>query len=335
MKAPLLCLLLTAGFLFGCEEAVSRPPQVLYASVAMTKAQKNSSTPADSGLYRRTAAGTWSHFGPRILGIMGLAVHPQDRAIMLIASSDGVVRSRDAGLTWRKTTGWEVADVRSVAFDPRRPELAYAVTAWGPLRSTDAGATWQLAQAGLPRLFAQTLLTSPKISGRVLIGTEVGLYRSLDAAQTWQRAEFPEIPVLRLAQGAAGRVLLAGTQGLGAYCSRDGGDTWGPVDPATATANLYAVAVAPQNPDLLAIGGWGTGVRTSVDGGKTWHDRNTTLPNRNIFVLAYDPDVPGRLWASTFEEGTFLTDDFGLTWRSGGLDGAYGFDYNFISDQGP
>jgi len=326
----ILFVLVTAGTASAAVDPVP-PAYEFYASVAMTKAQKNSSMPADSGLYRRDAQGAWHYFGPRILGITGLAVHPADPRIVLIASADGVVRSVDGGRTWRKTTGWEVADVRSIVFDPIQPNLVYAVTAWGPLRSADAGATWQLAQKGLTRLFGQTLVVDAAVSGRVLIGTEDGVYVSRDAAQSWQRAKFPEVAVLRLAVGGAGaKVLLATTQGRGAFVSRDGGDSWAPVDVATATANLYAAAIAPQDAGLLALGGWQTGVRVSRDGGRTWADRTAGLPGKNVFVLAFDPGVNGRLWASTFEEGTFFSDDLGLTWQAGGLDGAYGSDFFFI-----
>jgi len=307
------------------------PTYDFYAAVAMTKAQKNSSTPADSGLYRREASGEWQHFGPRILGVTGLAVHPADPRIVLLGSADGVVRSTDGGRTWRKTTGWEVADVRSIVFDAVTPDLVYAVTAWGPLRSTDAGATWQLAQQGLTLLFGQALVADAARSGHVLIGTEGGVFVSRDAAQTWQRADFPEVPVLRLAQGRSDtKVLLATTQGQGAFFSRDGGDSWTPVDPATAGANLYAAAIAPHNAALLAVGGWQAGVRVSADGGRSWADRTAGLPVKNVFVLAFDPGMPGRLWASTFEEGTFYSDDLGLTWQNGGLYGAYGADFIFI-----
>ncbi|HTO04739.1 MAG TPA: hypothetical protein VL069_13600 [Opitutus sp.] len=313
------------------------PTHDFYAAVAMTKAQKNSSTPADSGLYRRDAQGEWHHFGPRILGVTGLAVKADDPRIVLIASADGVVRSSDGGQTWRKTTGWEVADVRSIVFDPVQRNLVYAVTAWGPLRSTDAGATWQLAQKGLTLLFGQTIVADAATSRRVLIGTEDGIYISRDAAQSWQRAKnFPKVPVLRLVQGASEpKVMLATTQGQGALISRDAGGTWAPVDAATATANLYAAAIAPQDSALLALGGWQAGVRVSTDGGRTWADRSAGLPVKNVFVLAFDPDVKARLWSSTFEEGTFYSDDLGHTWQSGGLYSAYGSDFIFIPGARP
>lgn len=311
---------------------VATPPAAagLYAAVAMTKAQRNTSTPSDSGLYRRQDSGEWVHTGPRILGVASVAFHPLDPAVQLISSADGIVRSADGGRTWRKTTGWEVADVRSIAFDPARPDHAYAVTAWGPLRSVDAGQSWSLTQHGLGRLYCQTLVVDRQQPDRVLIGMEQGLYASTDAALSWQRLDFPEVPVARLVQSPIDAdLLLAATTGQGAWVSRDRGRTWTSVDPVTAAANLYAASVHPHDAARMATGGWETGVRVSSDGGLTWVDRSAGLPNRRIFVLAFDPAEKSRLWASTFEEGSFYSDDLGLTWRDGGLYGAYGADFVF------
>jgi len=312
--------------------AVATPADTttFYAAVAMTKAQRNTSTPSDSGLYLRKPSGDWTHTGPRILGVANVAVQPTNPAVMLIASADGIVRSADAGRTWRKTTGWETADVRSLAFDPARPDRAYAVTAWGPLRSTDAGQSWSLAQSGLDRLYCQALTVDRAQADRVLIGMEQGIYASTDAAATWTRLDFPEAPVNRLQQSPVdANLLLAVTIGRGAWLSRDRSSHWTAVDPGTARANLYAAALHPHDASRMAIGGWETGVRVSADGGATWGDRSAGLPNRRVFVLAFDPTQKNRLWASTFEEGSFYSDDLGQTWQDGGLYGAYGADFVF------
>ncbi|MBS0664619.1 MAG: hypothetical protein JSR48_15230 [Verrucomicrobia bacterium] len=324
--------LLLLALLGSASVAVAATPASrLYAAVAMTKAQRNSPTPLDSGIYVRDAAGQWTLFGPRILGVLSVARSPSHPEVMLLASADGVVRTADGGRTWRKTTGWEVADVRAFAYDAGNPDQVYAATAWGPLRSTDGGATWTLAQAGLDRLFCQTLVADTTKPGRVLLGLEHGLAVSTDGARSWQRVAFPDVTVLRLVQSAADpRLLLAATQGRGAWLSRDGGATWTATDPGSATANLYTATLAPQDPARMAVGGWGAGVRVSTDGGATWTDRTAGLPVRNVFVVAFDPDVRGRLWASTFEEGTFYSDDLGVTWRDGGLYGAYAYDFVFL-----
>lgn len=331
MKSPALLVLSLATLLSPlCAAAAS--PHTLYAAVAMTKAQKNSATPADSGIYVHQADGTWAHFGPRVLGINSMAVQPGSHGqVMLIASGDGILRSTDGGKTWRLTTGWQVMDVRTFAFNPANPDEVYATTCWGPWRSTNGGATWQATQAGLNLLYCQTAVADSQHPGRVLLGTEDGIYQSLDGARTWARTDSPPATALHLEQSQADpQLLLAGTEGRGAWISRDAGASWRQTDPGSAKANIYAASLDPRHARVMAIGGWGVGVRVSTDGGATWVDRSRGLPVKNVFVVAFDPDVPNRLWASTFEEGTFYSDDLGATWQDGGLYGAYAFNFIFV-----
>lgn len=332
MKTPAFFFLTFLVALAPACATTAQSEHQLYAAVAMTKAQKNSSTPTDSGLYRRQADGSWEHFGPRVLGINSVAVQPGSQGqVMLVASGDGVVRTTDGGETWRLTTGWEVIDVRTFAFNPSNPDEVYASTCWGPLRSTDGGATWSLAQDGLNLLYCQTVVADSQTPERVLLGTEDGIYISTNGAKTWSRTDSPPATALRMVQSdAEPRLMLAGTQGRGAWISRDAGRSWSQTDPGSAEANLYAAALDSHAANNMAVGGWGVGVRVSTDGGKTWSDRSTGLPVKNVFVLAFDPDVSGRLWVSTFEEGCYFSDDLGQTWQDGGLYGSYGFDFVFV-----
>ncbi len=328
MKTPLLFILTLATVLTTACASDQAPEYQMYAAVAMTKAQKNSSTPTDSGIYQRQIDGSWETFGPRVLGIYSLAEQPGSKGrVLLVAAADGILRTTNAGKTWRLTTGWDVIDVRTFAFNPANPNEVYASTCWGPLRSIDGGATWQHAQAGLNLLYAQSIIADSQTPGRVLLGTEDGIYLSTNGAKTWARTDSPPATALRLVQGSIDpNILLAGTQGRGAWISRDAGDTWTQVDAGSAKANLYAATLDPNNADQMAVGGWGVGVRVSVDGGVTWEDRSIGLPVKNVFVLSFDPDVVGRLWVSTFEEGFFFSDDQGKTWQDGGLYGSLGFD---------
>lgn len=340
MKSPAACLLaltlpvLTWSAPASAEVVTDKPAPTpahrFFASASLTKAQINTPLAADFGLFYRADDGKWLPFGPRVAGF-GLTIQPGDPAIMYVPSTDGVVRSRDGGKTWRQLTGWEIADVRSIVFDRIDPRLAYAATAWGPIRSTDGGDSWQAALQGLTKPYCQTLVADPQRAGRVLLGTEDGLYVSTDAALSWTRVESPAATVLRLVRSEANdQLLLAGTQGRGAWLSRDGGATWAAVDAGSATANFYGAAMNPADAATMAVGGWSVGVRVSEDGGRTWADRSAGLPVKNVLVVAFDPDAKGRLWAATFEEGSFYSDDFGRTWKNGGLYGANGSDFIFI-----
>ncbi|MCF3650120.1 WD40/YVTN/BNR-like repeat-containing protein [Synoicihabitans lomoniglobus] len=300
----------------------------LYAAATMTGNQRNTATPSDAGLFQRLPSGVWTNTGPRILGVASVAIHPTTPAVKLIASADGIVRTADNGVTWRKTTGWQVADVRAITFDSGNPDTVYAATMWGPLRSENGGQSWGPTPQGLDRLYSRTLLADRAQPGRVLLGMEEGLYVSTDAALTWAKLDFPTATVTQITQSPVQpNLFLVSTLGHGAWQSQDRGQMWTLIDPTTA--NLYAAALAPHDPAVMATGGWETGVRISTDNGETWQDRNAGLPNRRIFVLAFDPHQPGRLWASTFEQGTFTSDDLGQTWQDAGLHGAYGADFVF------
>ena len=303
----------------------------LFVAASMTRSQRNSSIPTDWGMHRRDGGGEWSRFGPRLLGIAGMAHDPANPEVLLVGAGDGVLRSEDRGRSWRLTTGWQIADVRAFAFDAGQPGRVYAATQWGPILSVDGGRSWRGAAEGLPVRYAQTIAADRATPGRVILGTEQGVFVSENGAASWHAVDSPPVTILRLVQASSRPALfLAGTEGRGAWRSRDGGRSWQAIDPASAGTNLYAVAIRSDAADTLAIGGWETGVRVSTDGGETWAERSDGLPSRRVQVLAFDPDHPGRIWAAIHEEGNYTSDDLGLTWRFAGLYGAYGHDYVFV-----
>jgi hypothetical protein len=115
----------------------------LFAAASMTRSQRNSSIPTDWGIFRRDGIGEWSLFGPRILGVAGLAYDPTNPQVLLLAAGDGVLRSEDRGRSWRQVTGWRISDVRTFAFDSGDSRRVYAATQWGgsagPLRTDPRG----------------------------------------------------------------------------------------------------------------------------------------------------------------------------------------------------
>ena len=305
----------------------------LFAAAAMTKAQKNSSIPTDSGVFIQNEAGDWIGFGPKIQAVNSATGDPSDPDTFFLACGNGIVRSHDGGDTWRLVTGWEISDATAIVIDPSDGRRVYASTGWGLWKSVDRGDTWSSANQGLSETFSKTLVLDALDPTRLLAGTAGGLYVSNDRAGTWTRiTDIPPTNILRLRRGVTNpRTWLAVTEGHGAWLSTDNGATWTATAPDISGANLYGAAVDPLNSDHLAVSGWGVGVWISEDGGKTWQDRRDGLPSLNTFSLVFDPDSAGRLWASTFEEGTVYSDNFGQTWKDGGLRGAYVNDSGFLT----
>ena len=330
MKTLSVLLLASLSVSVLADRADGRPH--LFAAAAMTKAQKNSSIPTDSGVFIRTDAGEWVAFGPKIQAVNSATVDPTNPEIIYLACGNGIVRSRDGGLSWRLVTGWEISDVAAIVIDPTDGNRVYASTGWGLWKSTDGGDHWKPADNGLTETFSKTLVLDPTEPDRILAGTAGGLFVSRDRAETWKRVvDVPPTHILRLRQGAADpNVWLAVTEGHGAWLSKDDGLSWRSTAQSLVHANLYGAAIDPTDSDHLAVAGWGVGVWVSPDGGKTWMDRSAGLPVVNVFSLTFDPTEPGRLWASTFEESTWYSDDSGKTWVDGGLDGALVNDSGFL-----
>ncbi len=71
--------------------------------------------------------------------------------VLYASSGDGVLKSEDAGDTWRAmNTGLSETGVVAVALHPTQPLRVYALTASGTVfRSIDGAATWQ-RQGQLP-----------------------------------------------------------------------------------------------------------------------------------------------------------------------------------------
>ncbi len=320
--------------------ADAAPPANLFMAAAFTKAQRNSSIPTDAGVFVRSAAGEWRSFGPKIQTVNSAAVDPANPDRIFLSCGNGIVRSLDGGATWRMVTGWQVSDVFEIAVDPNDGNRLYAATAWGPWRSTDGGDSWTFVDDGLAEHYTRSFALDPRNPRRLVLGTAAGLHVSTDGADSWQRvAAVPAVNILRVRHGEdRPTVWLIGTEGRGAWLSTDGGQQWQPTAPATATANVYAVAVDPTDARRLAVGGWAIGVLVSSDGGATWQPRADGLPSTNVLTLAFDPAHPGRLWAGTFEEGVVWTDltapdadaPSGTTWQDGGIDGALTNDLGFL-----
>src|SRR5690606_1554881 len=98
--------------------ADTEPESYLFAAAAFTKAQKDSSIPTDAGTFVRSPDGQWHSFGPKIQQVGSATVAPSDPSHIHLATGSGIMRSRDAGNTWRQVTGWEISDVLVVAVDP-------------------------------------------------------------------------------------------------------------------------------------------------------------------------------------------------------------------------
>ena len=122
-----------------------------------------------------------------------------------------------------------------------------------------------------------------------------------------------------------------GSAGGGVWKSADGGETWQAVFEKEKVAAIGAVAIDPNNNDVVWVGtgesnprndvSYGDGVYKSTDGGKTW--KNLGLEgSRHISRILIDPKdsdhvivgALGDVFGPSQERGVFVTYDGGKTW---------------------
>ncbi|MBN2506292.1 MAG: hypothetical protein JXQ71_06325 [Verrucomicrobia bacterium] len=243
----------------------------------------------------------------------------------------GVCVSRDFGASWKsEAKGLPSKPVTSVVVDPKSPQGARTLYAGvfdaGVCKSTDDGRSWTLKSAGLgdPKnmrvsrvslhpdgtLFAMVCARRPA-RGQPLMREGVGLYRSCDGADRWEKIN-ASLPLLypkdfsadprdsrRLLLGAAdaGRGDASG----GLYLTGDGGRTWrriGRQGPQTFGGYFH-----PRREGwiymTLTEGAPGAGLWLSRDGGQTW-EAFDGVPFSNIQRVEFDPADDGLMYATTF-----------------------------------
>jgi hypothetical protein len=119
-----------------------------------------------------------------------------------VSAGDGYFESDDAGRTWRSPTeGLEVGYLRSVAIDPRQPELVVVSASSGPYSAYVAGRSdgrlyrrvarerWERVRKGWPES-ANTiapLLCAGRNAGELWAADERGVHRTDDGGVSWHR----------------------------------------------------------------------------------------------------------------------------------------------------
>jgi hypothetical protein len=176
-----------------------------------------------------------------------LAVHPSNPAKTLaefITNAEG----KTINLHWTFPAPPHLAHTKMMVFDPRDPNTFYVAIEQGALLLTnDGGASWrELDSYSRPddkfRCDVHQVLLLPSSPDTVFMSTGVGLYKSMDAGETWERRtgadfrlSYPDHLALSPDEGS---LFMAGAKNepgewrrthvaeSGVVRSRDGGHDW-------------------------------------------------------------------------------------------------------------
>lgn len=213
------------------------------------------------------------------------------------------------------------------------------------LTRCDSGADWNVDEH-LWDEEVHSLAVGPVESGLVLAGTNGnGVFRSDDRGSTWEPNGLDEDTVMSLAVAPdEPDRLYAGVRPPAVYQSDDGGNTWrecesfqdirgrqmwrSPASPPF-TAYVQALAVSPDDPDLVVAGIEFGAVVRSADGGETWsnHRRKAIRDCHSLVWHAIDGECIYEAGAGIRRRAGARSTDGGKTWRKPGegLDRGYGW----------
>ena len=228
-------------------------------------------------------------------------------------------RSGETSATLPETESISGATYMTV--DPSNPDNVFLATFNGVYKSVDRGLSWEQVYQGLnPTQSATIYLTvDPSNPDTIFAGTLSGIAVSRDGGDTWERpaGRVSDKVISALAvHPFDSQVVLAGTEGKGAFRSLDGGNTWeNCFSKASADANsIQSLVFAPSEPGIIYAGTEG-GIFRSDDGGSSWDTiagMGISTPEvRDVIVSPVDPDT---VFIAT-RRGVFGTDNGGRLWR--------------------
>ncbi len=277
-----------------------------------------------------------------------------------LSSGNGVYKSTDAGATWSHVGLEDTRQISRIVIDPSNAKIVYVGAlghAYGPndqrgvFKSVDGGSHWTrvldlgteigvsdlaIASAAPQVLFAGVWHAHrpPWSTYAPLEGPGSGLYRSLDAGQTWSRlsgnglpaGDWGRVGVDVTADGKRVYALIEARRSLneeasrgksGLYRSDDGGNTWvlANSDPRLTGRAWYfnRLTIDPNNPDVVYMPN--VALYRSEDGGKTISIVRGAPGGDDYHQLWIDPKNSARMILAT-DQGTTISVDHGQTWST-------------------
>ena len=281
-----------------------------------------------------------------------LLMHPDDSRILYAATSKGVYKTNDAGVSWSRVVSLQFIDME---FKPDDPTILYGSTKSYDYtriyRSVDGGVSWNEVNsvAGL----RTELTVTPNDPSRVYAvaansdGALQGIYRSVDAGENFEAvytdSDDPSDPnsdhnLLGYysdgtgdgGQGSYDLTIAAHPRradtlfvgGINTWRSYDGGETWTCVSVWTssstynkndaATVHADKHAMVFQNGSPVLFEGNDGGIYRSIDMGETWSDLTNGMVISQLYRLGTSQTDSTAVIAGLQDNGTKVMDEH--TW---------------------
>jgi len=266
--------------------------------------------------------------GPPGGDVLSLAADPSDPKRLYLGTADGhIFGSSDAGESWKllgRAGSATDGVITAILIDPRNPKILFA-SAWsrenngggGVYRSDDSGVTWK--PSGLDNRAVRALAMATSNPDLLVAGTLEGVYRSHDAARTWERISPENHEEIRNLDSIAidprnPEIIYIGTYHL-PWKTSNGGRTWKPIhDGMIDDSDVMSIVVDRTNPRRIFASAC-SGIYRSDDAGGVWRKiQGIPYAARRTHVIRQDPHRAQTIYAGT-TEGLWKTTDAGASWQ--------------------
>lgn len=243
---------------------------------------------ACSGIYcSRNRAISWTKLArPRDASYRTyqIAQHPTRSNVLFAGTTQGLVKSTDGGITWRKLSAYAT---RWIAFDPARPNRIYTATdEVGLFRSDDLGESLQPINEG----FCNRHVFSVGALGSTLYATSASgfggsLFRQINPGEPWEIVGSGSLwraqQILKVLPINPTHLYLLTSQGL--LLSSDDGRSWNNIGPSSG-AKLTAVLAQSFETRLLVSSD--KGIYYSDNDGVNWQAAHMSTAVSSIRSLS-------------------------------------------------
>ncbi|HUR97817.1 MAG TPA: YCF48-related protein [Pyrinomonadaceae bacterium] len=278
------------------------------------------------GFWLTTNGGkSWALTTQRNLEINSIAVHPEEPNRVFIATNNyGVMVSNDGGKNFTQTNEHFTSRFAySVTPDIAQPGRLYATTQNTAssggffFTSMDGGKVWTQAKGlDINRVSPFAVLQDRVDPNRIFLGSNVGIFRSLDRGISWTLIAPPKPKVVKKAPAKA-PVKKAVAKTPPATPSPEAikpAEQAGPKVVPAFTEKVKVLAFTEDDKNGI-FAGTDNGLYRTYDIDKGWEK----LPfgeglNENVFVVYSSPLVPGTIWVGTATSGVIVSKDDGKTW---------------------
>ncbi len=211
----------------------------------------------------------------------------------------------------------------------------------GIMRSSDRGDTWQrisVNQGMYQNPMVRVLANHPDQPDVVFAGSDRGLFKSLDAGQSWRRIVSPlsEYSVWAIAIDPTDPYIMFSGTGtpspVAMFRSDDGGENWERRDMEVVeecpigNPQMTGIAIDPTNSKSVWAGIEVDGLRHSSDGGDTWTRAGSEIPNLDVHNVAVTAGPPKTI-VVVVNNDVFTSIDDGATWENIGIKEVFPYTY--------